>query len=67
MKVQIKSFDVDMEVKNNGVEFQVHDNSGKFKGDFYVTKSGVIWCPGKTSREKGKKITWDNFITWIEG
>jgi hypothetical protein len=32
MQVAIKSFDVGMEVKNNGIEFEVYDNSGKFLG-----------------------------------
>jgi hypothetical protein len=66
MKVKIKDFDVDMEVKNNGIEFQVHDNDGSFKGDCYVTKSGLIWCHGKTARENGTKISWDKFIRLME-
>jgi hypothetical protein len=66
MKVKIKSFDVDMDVKNNGVEFQVHDNDGTFKGDCYVTKSGVTWCAGRTTREKGVKVSWADFIKWME-
>jgi len=62
MQVKIKSFDVEMDVKNNGVEFQVHDNDGKFLGDVYVAKSGVTWCAGKTTRANGKKVTWAKFI-----
>lgn len=62
MQVKIKSFDVEMDVKNNGVEFQVHDNDGKFLGDRYVTKSGVTWCAGKTTRANGKKVSWPKFI-----
>ena len=62
MKVKIKSFDVDMDVKNNGVEFQIHDNDGKFMGDVYVTKSGVTWCAGKTTKAKGVRVNWDKFI-----
>ncbi len=45
MKVKIKTFAVDMEVKSKGVEFQVHDNKGEFLGDCYVTMTGVEWCP----------------------
>ena len=51
MKVGIKEFNVAMEVKkNNGIEFEVYDNDGTFRGDCYLTKTGLIWCEGKTSR-----------------
>lgn len=66
MKVKIKSFDVDMNVKTNGIEFQIHDNADVFRGDVYLTKTGLIWCAGKTTREKGKRITWDQFIKLME-
>lgn len=66
MKVKIKKLGVDMDVKNTGVEFQVHGNDDVFKGDFYVTGANLIWCQGKTSKSNGKKIPWDVFITWAE-
>ena len=62
MKIKIKSFEVEMDVKNNGVEFQVHGNDDNFLGDFYVAKSGVTWCEGRTTRENGVKIKWMDFI-----
>jgi hypothetical protein len=65
-KVSIKSFDVDMEVKNSGVEFAVSDSDGAHKGDLYVTKKWLIWCPGKTLRENGKKIKWSEFAEYME-
>ena len=58
MKVSIKDFTIDMDVKTNGVEFEIRDNQNKFLGDCYVTKTGVTICPGKTSKANGKKITW---------
>lgn len=61
MKVVIKSFSVDMEVKNNGVEFQVHSNAGDHLGDCYATKTGLIWCAGRVRKENGKRISWDDF------
>ena len=65
MKVSIKDFGVDMEVKNRGIEFEVHDNAGNFKGDCYVTKSGLIWCEGRTQKRNGIRVSWDEFIDWM--
>jgi hypothetical protein len=65
MKVAIKSFAVDMAVKNAGVEFQVHDNDGVFQGDCYVTKTGLIWCQGRTRKENGRRVSWADFIEWM--
>jgi hypothetical protein len=66
MKVGIKTFDVQMDVKNNGIEFQVYDNQDKFLGDFFVTKTGVIWCKGRTKKANGRKVNWAQFITYME-
>ncbi len=65
MKVKIKKFDVEMEVKNNGIEFQIHNNAGEFLGDCYVTKTGLVWCPGKTQKKNGIPASWDDFIEWM--
>lgn len=65
MPVSIKKFDVQMDVKNNGVEFDVYDNDGTFRGDIIITKSGVIWCNGKTNRKNGVKVSWNEFIDWM--
>ncbi|MGB8411445.1 MAG: hypothetical protein WCE23_01340 [Candidatus Binatus sp.] len=54
--VSIKDFYVDMNVKNNGVEFDVSDDG--HIGDLFVTKTGIIWCEGKTSKAKGRTISW---------
>ena len=62
MKVSIKESDVEMDVKNNGIEFEVRDNDDVFLGDLYVTKKHIIWCNGKTARENGKKLKWNQFI-----
>ena len=66
MKVSIKNFAVNMDIKNNGIEFQVHGNDDTFKGDCYVTKKGLIWCAGKTTRKHGVSISWAEFIEWME-
>lgn len=66
MKVGIKNLSVEMEVKNKGVEFDVYDNQDTFLGDMFVTKSGIIWCKGKTKKENGVKVNWEDFIKWME-
>ena len=61
MIVHVKSFDVEMEIKNKGIELEVRDTDGSFLGDLIVTKTQIVWCKGKTSREHGKKLTWKQF------
>ena len=67
MKVSIKQFDVAMDVKTNGIEFEVYDNDDNFLGDCILTKTGLIWCGGKTTRKNGKRITWAKFIEMMNG
>ncbi len=56
MKVKVKDFAVEMELKNNTIEFEVRDTQDKFLGDLVINKSSLIWCEGRTSRESSKKI-----------
>jgi hypothetical protein len=62
VKVWIKDFAVDMELKNTGIELDVADPQGNHLGDLIVTKTQLIWCQGRTRRENGKKIDWGEFI-----
>ena len=63
MKVTIKDFNVDMEVKNNGIEFEVrHPSNGEHLGDLVITKTQLIWCPGRVPRNNGHKLTWAEAI-----
>jgi hypothetical protein len=41
MKVAIKKFDVEMPIKNNGIEFDIKNNRGKHIGDCVLTKTGL--------------------------
>lgn len=66
MKVEINALSVNMEVKQRGVEFRVRDNQGVFMGDMFVTSTGLIWCKGKTSKSNGEKVSWDEFVEWME-
>jgi hypothetical protein len=37
MRVSIKDFGINMDVKTRGIEFSVYDNPDTFLGDCYVT------------------------------
>lgn len=67
MNVNIKKFDVAMQIKNKGIELDVSDTSDNHLGDLVITKRKIIWCPGKTSRRKGKGLRWDKFIQIFQG
>ena len=62
MKVRIKQFDVGMEVKSSGIEFEVRtpDDTNQI-GDCYLTMTGLVWCKWKTSKKKSIKISWGDF------
>ena len=66
MKVYIKQFDVDMQIKNKGVEFAVYDTSDNHIGDLYLTKTNLIWCEGKVSRQNGKHVSWKKFAELVK-
>jgi len=59
MEVWIKSFDVDMQVKQKGIELEVRNANGTDQlGDCYATMTGIIWCKGKIKKENGVKVKW---------
>ena len=67
MKVNIKKFHVDMEVANNGIEFEVRSPDGSdHKGDLILTKKGLEWCQGRVHAGNGEKVTWQEFIDWMK-
>lgn len=64
MDIRIKKFDVRMSVKSKGIEFEVRSPDGEqHLGDCYLTMTGVIWCQGKTTKENGVKINWEDLTT----
>ena len=64
MQVKVKDFNVEMEVKSSGIEFEVRTPDGSSQhGDCYLTMTNLIWCKGKTSKQKGLKISWNDFMT----
>lgn len=65
MKVGIKKLAVDMPVKNKGIELEVRDTDGTHLGDLIVSKAGLTWCPGRTRRENGIRLSWRRFIDLV--
>jgi len=55
-----------MDIKNNGIELDVYDNEENHLGDLIVSKKGLTWCKGKTSRENGFVLKWEKFIQLVE-
>ena len=62
MEVKIKDLGIELEVKSKGIEFGVRDNSGAHLGDLYLTSTRMIWCNGRTHKENGIEIDWEDFI-----
>jgi hypothetical protein len=57
--VHIKATTIELKIKTNGLELQIDEKGGGQFGDIFVTKTGIIWCKGKTTRPKGVKIDYE--------
>lgn len=67
MKVSIKDLSVAMEIKTKGIELDVYSPDGKtHHGDLIVSKAGLTWCKGRITAANGKKVTWEDFMAWVE-
>jgi len=63
MEVWIKSLEVEMQVKQKGIELGVRSANGKEQlGDCYATMTGLVWCSGRTKKENGVKIKWSELM-----
>ncbi len=68
MKVSIKDLNVkSLDIGSKGIEIDVFSPDGQtHHGDLVVTMTNLVWCKGKTTIAKGKKIKWADFIKWAE-
>lgn len=66
MIVSIKKFNVEMELKNNGIELEIRDTQDNFLGDLVVDKSKITWCKGRTKKANGIAISLEDFIKYME-
>lgn len=64
MKVKVKDLSAEIELKNNGMELQVHDNDDNHLGDLIVNKTRLEWCDGRTRAGNGVQISWKDFIKY---
>lgn len=63
MTARIKNYEVD----DAGIEFEIRSPNGqRHRGDLFLTKTGLIWCQGKTRRPQGQEIRWADFIKWAQ-
>ncbi len=66
MDVKIKEFNVEMEIKNSGIELEVREPSGEHLGDLIVTKTKIEWCKGRVRPGNGVSLTWKRFIELMD-
>lgn len=67
MEVHIKSFNVDAQVKQRGLEFEVRSADGATHlGDCFVTMTGIRWCEGRTTYENGVQLPWADLRTILQ-
>jgi hypothetical protein len=62
-QVFVKDFHVEQELKNKGMELGVWIKDGKHLGDIQISKTGVTWCEGRSSKNV-TKFSFDE-LNWI--
>jgi hypothetical protein len=63
MQVKIKKFVINMNVKANGIEFEVRKPDGSTQiGDCVLTMTGLVWCKGRKGKKNGIRISWEEFM-----
>lgn len=60
MKVRVKELNADIRLKNSGMELEIRktDDSAQI-GDCVVNNRGLTWCKGRTRRENGLVLKWE--------
>lgn len=58
-----------MDLGNKGIELDVYDTKGNGKkhlGDLHIGRGGITWCNGKTNKDNGSKVSWNELISCNE-
>ena len=69
MQVKTQPFKEALEIKSDGICFDVYGNGSKRLGDLSVTKAGLVWSKvagGKPMRNQGINVRWEEFINWVQ-
>ena len=66
MVVKIKKFDLDLEIKNKGLELEIRSTNDEFLGDMIINKKGITWCKGKKTPKNGISKNWEEIIKIFE-
>jgi hypothetical protein len=69
MQVKTQPFKEALELKGDGISFDVYGNGSKRLGDLCVTKAGLIWSKGqnaRATRDGGINVKWEEFIDWVQ-
>jgi hypothetical protein len=66
MNVSIKDFQVEMQLRNNGIELEIRTPQNEHLGDFYLGRGAVEWCKGKKARGNGVRKNWHELIAFFE-
>jgi len=66
MNVSIKDLAVNMDLGNNGVEFDIYDSTRNHLGDLRIGKGRIEWCKGRTRKGNGVQKSWQELIKWLE-
>lgn len=66
IQVSVKDLAVSMDLGNNGIAFDLYDNSDNDLGDLRIRRRTIEWCKGRTRRGNGVRVNWTTFIRWFE-
>lgn len=65
MNLSIKKFEVQMDLKNKGMELEVRTSKDEHIGDLIVKKKGLTWCSGRTTEKYGTTKSWEEIIEFF--
>jgi len=66
MEVSIKDFNMSIKLGNKGMELDVYDNKGNHLGDLQIGKAKLVWCKGRTTAEKGIRVSREDMIEFFD-
>ena len=65
MKLVLDNLGAGLEIKNRGIRLTVATPTGEHFGHLYLTKTKLVWCPGKRNKSNGVELTWRDFDSLV--